>query len=189
MGLAGIIRNWEAPFWRQAPFSENRRPGSTSPRFSPDNPAAAQTPGEALAYIEKLYKAGRIEEVAGWLRRSPAFREAWQAIQQASQQYATAEAAILALRSGRFTDGAKPQAPANQPNLPVPFSSPPAPARDEASPFKTEAELLTLLGEESYPAHPPAPPDPSRPLAQGYRIYAQCHRYFSQPPDLIDVRV
>ena len=195
MGLAGIIQNWEAPFWGQTQFSGNRPPGSSGSRSRPDNPAPAQTPGEALAYIERLYKAGRIQEVAGWLRRSQAFREAWQAIQQASQQYATAEAAIFALRSGGFSTGGQPQPGTTQPapktSLPVPYSPPSAPGSDAPSSPVLADYLLDspLPAEKIYPAYPFPAPRPSRPLDQGYQVYEKSQGYVSPPPDLINVRV
>jgi len=193
LGLEGIIQSWEAPFWGQAQFSENRSPGSSGSRSRPDNPAPAQTPGEALTYIEGLYKAGRIQEVAGWLRRSQAFREAWQAIQQASQQYATAEAAILALRSGGFSTPGPPQPAGSTPkaSLPVPTSDRSVPGTDAPSSPVSAAYLLDspIPAEGIYPAYPLPAAKPSRPLAQGYQVYEKSQRYFSPTPDLINVRI
>jgi len=48
------------------------------------NLANAQTSKDALAYIEQLYKAGRIGEVVALLRKSQVFRMAWQIFQQSS---------------------------------------------------------------------------------------------------------
>ena len=48
----------------------------------PSCPSAAQTPKEALTYIDLLYKTGRMEELAAILRRSKVFREAWLILQR-----------------------------------------------------------------------------------------------------------
>jgi hypothetical protein len=44
----------------------------------------AQTPQEALTYIDRLYKTGRTDQLAAILRRSEVFREAWLLLQQRS---------------------------------------------------------------------------------------------------------
>jgi len=56
-------------------FLEERPPRSF-------NPLEVRTPEEALTYIDRLYKSGRMEDLAALLRRSKVFREAWLMLQQ-----------------------------------------------------------------------------------------------------------
>jgi hypothetical protein len=60
----------------------NARAGSQEPQPRPAGPSAAQTPEEALTYIELLYKAGRTAELAAILRQNQVFREAWLMLQR-----------------------------------------------------------------------------------------------------------
>ena len=62
----------------------NAGSGAGGPRPQPSGPGAAQTPQEALTYIDRLYKTGRTDELAAILRRSEVFREAWLLLQQRS---------------------------------------------------------------------------------------------------------
>lgn len=60
----------------------NARAGANQAKPNPSSPSAAQTPKEALTYIDLLYKTGRMQEVAAILRRSEVFREAWLILQR-----------------------------------------------------------------------------------------------------------
>jgi len=60
----------------------NARAGANQAKPHPYSPSAAQTPKEALTYLDLLYKTGRMQEVAAILRRSEVFREAWLILQR-----------------------------------------------------------------------------------------------------------
>jgi len=60
----------------------NARSGANRRQPLPSSPSAAQTPNEALTYIDLLYKTGRMEEAAALLRQSKVFREAWLILQR-----------------------------------------------------------------------------------------------------------
>lgn len=70
------------PGWMPDRNSSRQKPGEGRGRAF--NSAGAESPEEARAYIEQLYKAGRTDELGGLLRRSPVLREAWQTLQQFS---------------------------------------------------------------------------------------------------------
>jgi hypothetical protein len=83
MGLEEIRRVEGSP-WAREPALKNARPGSGQGQPRSYNPDEARTPKEALAYINRLYKAGRMEDLPALLRRSQVFREAWLMLQQSS---------------------------------------------------------------------------------------------------------
>jgi hypothetical protein len=92
---------------------QGRQPGS-------DDPATAKTPGEALSYIELLYKSGRTENLASLLRRSQVFRAAWLILQQSSSDMSQAAAPSTGSSSQGETLASA--------HLPVPASGPPSTA-------------------------------------------------------------
>lgn len=61
---------------------DNARSRSNQPEPQPYGPTYAQTPEEALTYIDLLHKAGRMEDLAAILRQSKVFREAWLILQR-----------------------------------------------------------------------------------------------------------
>lgn len=60
----------------------NAGSGGKERKPNPSSPSMVQTPQEALAYIDLLYKTGHMEEAAALLRRSEIFREAWLILQR-----------------------------------------------------------------------------------------------------------
>jgi len=70
--------------WPKTPGLDSAKPKPAAGRTRASNPAGAETPEEALAYINLLSKAGRTGKLVGLLRRSRVFREAWQTLQQDS---------------------------------------------------------------------------------------------------------
>jgi hypothetical protein len=132
------------------PRLEGRQPGSY-------NPSEAKTPGEALSYIELLYKSGRMEDLARLLRRSQVFRAAWLILQQSSPAIFETAAGVNGSSHQRET-----QAPAH---LPVPASGLPSlPRNPEPEPLGPEAGrtepspqvpvLRTDSGARNYSSNP-----------------------------------
>jgi hypothetical protein len=110
----------------------NARSGSEESKSNPSSPSAAQTPNEALSYIDQLYKTGRMEDLAAILRRSEVFREAWLILQRSftTPSAPSGERGLADLGEAsepmRFSAAAPPPAFVDIPNparrLPYPFA-------------------------------------------------------------------
>jgi hypothetical protein len=186
MGFVHAIQSLSQIAWPGMFDWDSGKPKSGEGRSRAFNPAEAQTPEEALAYIRLLSKAGRTDELVGLLRRNPVFREAWQTLQQFS---ATGSEA-----------GEPPAAaiPAPDPSgLPVPASGTepasrlPIPDPDAASAQVTAASGISpkTPAAETYPV--PAP-RAARPLSAGLQAYTSQQRYYVEalnPQTLISLRV
>jgi len=70
--------------WRELSGLKPAKPGLGERQLRPGGALEAQTPQEALTHIDLLYKSGRMGDLAGLLRRSEVFREAWRLVQQSS---------------------------------------------------------------------------------------------------------
>jgi hypothetical protein len=88
------------------------------------DPTEAKTPGEALSYIESLYKSGRMEDLGRLLRRSQVFRAAWLILQQSSPAISEATAGVNGPGQRQSPEPA---------HLPVPASGPPSPPLNQKS--------------------------------------------------------
>jgi hypothetical protein len=84
MEVEGTVRAEGFAPWAGDPGLNIGKPGAVPGQSRPGHPSGAQTPREALSFIEVLYKAGRMEDLAGLLRQSKVFREAWLMIQRSS---------------------------------------------------------------------------------------------------------
>lgn len=84
MGVGETIRGWVPVASPGKPGFQHGKPRGTDRHPQSPDPAAVRTLKEALTFIEGLHKAGRMEELAGLLRRSRIFREAWLRLQQSS---------------------------------------------------------------------------------------------------------
>lgn len=117
MGLEGTVRV-QGSAWAGNAAGRHAGPGSGRGQPSSYDPQEARTTREALAHIDRLHKAGRMEVLPGLLRRSQVFREAWLLLQTTSPEPVRTAAARAALASER-----RPAPVAAPP--PVPYSAPP----------------------------------------------------------------
>lgn len=184
---------FEVNIWAQEPFTwpgkpgpYNPSPGSARRQSLADKPSEAQTPQEALTYIELLYKSGRMEDLATLLRGSAVFREAWLMIQQTSPVYSEAAEVVRASAGFQETPG--------HTNFPVSSS-------DSASPglkLNSDQGLVGLKAATETGVSPkmpaaskdpgiqnyPVPADkPKRPLATALKAYTSQHLYYSREKD------
>jgi len=97
-GLSSIAGAKDSALNKGKPKSNERRP-------QPSNPAAAETPKEALAYIDLLYKTGRMEDLAVLLRGSKVFREAWLILQRSVATHSETSKEVNALSRRTETAG------------------------------------------------------------------------------------
>jgi hypothetical protein len=118
MGCGGAIRRLDRIAWPGESGLNNAKPGLKGRHPGSDNPSEAKTPGEALSYIEMLYKSGRMEDLAKLLRSSQVFRAAWLILQQSSPEVSGAGGG-----GQRSLAPGESQGPAH---LPVPAGGPPA---------------------------------------------------------------
>lgn len=176
MGFKHTVQSLSPVAW-PGPFGQDSgQPKSAGERPRAFNPAGAQTPEEALAYIRQLSKAGRTDELVGLLRRSPVFREAWQTLQQFSAtnsdaigRPASAIPAPTPDRSGLPAPspgaGSQGRFPSPGPGLVVPQVS------------STPGFSGKIPAAQSFPV--PAP-RPTRPLDAALQVYETQARYFAQ---------
>jgi|UniRef100_A0A7C3ZDX1 hypothetical protein len=85
MGVGEVIQSRDPTGWPKQSGLRAAEPGSPKRDPGPDDFSGVKTPQEALAYIEGLYKTGRMAELAKLLRLSRVFREAWLLVQQSSR--------------------------------------------------------------------------------------------------------
>ena len=124
--------------------------------------AAAQTPEEALAYIRQLTEAGRTDELVGLLRLNPAFREAWQTLQQSAAAVSETGGKPAALPA---PDASGLPSPSAQ-TAPTQLSGP-----DLAS-FQVAATPEISSKAPVADTYPVPAPKPARGLAAGLQAYA-----------------
>ena len=84
MGFVDTLRRLGSVTGPEEPGQKNAKPGSGGRKPESFSNPEAQTPEEALSFINLLYKSGRMRELAMLLRQSKVFREAWLMLQQAS---------------------------------------------------------------------------------------------------------
>lgn len=172
MGIEETIRSLGSVVWPGKPGPDSAKPRSAEGRPRAVNPTTAQTPKEALTYIERLHKTGRMEDLATLLRRSPVFREAWLTLQQSRPEGLEA------------SGGHQPASPSRAEtsslgnfSLPSPATRPPV----EPGPKPGGAEASRFFGvhpENSGGRHKPHCPELSCSLCQAHPPF---HR---SPPDL-----
>jgi hypothetical protein len=155
MGLGEAIRSVDRIAWPRGPGLNNAKPGLGGRHPGSDNPPMAKTPGEALTYIELLYKSGRMEELAKLLRRSQVFRVAWLIVQQSSPDVCQAAAGVTGSAHRRKTrEPAGLPVPATlPPSIPLnPEPGPPGPeaGRAEFSPQGPAASMDSAAGTGSF---------------------------------------
>ncbi|MBI4643182.1 MAG: hypothetical protein HY790_12395 [Deltaproteobacteria bacterium] len=178
MGLVQTIQSLSQIGWLGTPGQDSANSKSTGGRPRTSNPAGAQTPEEALAYIKLLYKAGRTGELVALLRRSPVFREAWQTLQQFSST-GSEEAGGL---GSSIPAAATTQ---SQSGLPAPPSGA-GPNGQLAGPGQAPTALQVAAtpgfsGENpAAQAHPVLSSRPTRPLAAARQVYETQARYYAQ---------
>jgi len=195
MGFEETIRGLGQVAWSGEPGPQSAKPGSARGLARGLNPTGAQTPKEALTYIELLYKAGRMEDLAGLLRQSSVFREAWLALQSSPGGFGAAggskPSAILPGETpgpaGLTALSPDAGSPGLKPNPDQSLAEPKGAALGEL--YREIAAPSTAPEVQNYPV--PAP-QPSRPLATGRRVYENQQRYYSREQELrprINVRV
>jgi hypothetical protein len=109
------------------PDSQNAKPGLGERQLRSGEAPQAQTPQEALSHIDFLYKSGRMGDLAGLLRRSEVFREAWRLVQQSSLS------GVGLAKSGK--EGGYAGEPQGSGDFPVPQArSPSPPLRPQPTP-------------------------------------------------------
>jgi len=84
VGGGEAIRSVGRIVWPGDSGLNNARPRSAGRQSGSYDPSVVKTPADALAYIELLYKSGRMEDLAKLLRKSQVFRVAWLILQQSS---------------------------------------------------------------------------------------------------------
>jgi len=146
MELEGTVRV-QGSTWAGRSALRNASPGSGQGQPRPYDPQEARTPKEALAHIDRLHKAGRMEDLPALLRRSQVFREAWLMLQTSSPDAVQTFADQVALASHR-----RPSPVAAPP--PVPYLG--SPRRG----LKPEAGPDTVQGGAG--GAPPTNPHPAR---------------------------
>jgi hypothetical protein len=126
MELEGTMRV-QGSTWAGRAAVKNAGPGSGQGQPRSYDPQEARTPKEALVHIDRLYKAGRMEDLPALLRRSQVFREAWLMLQTSSPEsvQTVADQVALASRRGPSPVAAPP---------PVPYPGPPRGLKAEAGP-------------------------------------------------------
>lgn len=179
MGFVQSIQNLSQVAWPGGETGQDRAASKTAAeRPRAFTPAGVETPEEALAYIEKLYKDGRTDELVGLLRGSAVFRDAWQTLQQSSSSGSKATAGL----ASSLPDAASPLEISGLPAALAGVGSKGQLQRQGQYP--TAAQVTANLGfspevqaTQSYLV--PAP-KPSRPLAAGRQVYETQARYFAQ---------
>ncbi len=82
MGLEGTAGVKETTGWAGGAALNGASPRFKAGQPQPGSASRAETPEEALAHIDMLYKSGSMSDLAGLLRGSRVFREAWLRMQQ-----------------------------------------------------------------------------------------------------------
>ncbi len=180
MGILETMRVQNPAPWTGETGLHHARPGPGERAPHLAEPFEARTPQEALNYIEILYQSGRMKDLAGLLRRSPVFREAWLRLQQSSQ----AGLKVTAEDHDSLSRG-KTQLPDN---LPVPYafgpdgtvSSVSGPAGFKAIETGSAPEMATAaLGPGSEPGLL-ATGGPNRRLSAALQAYQRQDRQYAQ---------
>jgi hypothetical protein len=110
MELERTVRVQGSTWVGRAAF-RNAGSGSGQGQPHPYDRPEARTPQEALAHIDRLYKAGRMEDLPALLRRSQVFREAWLMLQTSSPDSVQTVADQAALASSRRPSSVAPPPP------------------------------------------------------------------------------
>ena len=178
MGFEQTIQRLSQAVWPGTLDPDSAKQKSAEGRARAFNPAGAKTPEEALTYIERLYKAGRTDELAELLRRSPVFRDAWQSLQQFSS---TASEAGGGLASSIPAAAPTP----DQSGLPAspagagPSGQLQSPGQDLATPQVTATQEFSqkILADQTYPV---LASRPTRFLGAVRQVYETQARYYAQ---------
>jgi hypothetical protein len=175
MGLVQIIQSLSQIGWlgTAGRDSANSKSGGGRPRAF--NSAGAKTPEDALLYIKLLSKAGRTDELAELLRRSPVFREAWQTLQQFSSTGPEA--------AGGFASPFSTAAPIpDRSGLPAPPGAGSPGRLPSPGPAALQGAAAPGFSGENRaaPAYPVLSSRPTGPLAAARQVYETQARYFAQ---------
>jgi hypothetical protein len=175
MGLVETIQSLSQIGWLGTPGRDSANSKSTGGRSRTSNPAGAQTPEEALAYIQLLSKAGRTDELAALLRHHPVFREAWQTLQQFSSTGSEAGREITSSLA------AATPAP-DRSGLPSPPGACSPSQLPRQGPAALEVAVSTGVSGKNpgAQAYPVLSSRPTRPLAAARQIYETQARLFTQ---------
>ncbi len=84
MGIEGTAGVKETTGWAGGAALNGTTPRFKARQPQPGSPSGAKTPEEALAHIDMLYKSGSMSDLAGLLRGSGVFREAWLRLQRST---------------------------------------------------------------------------------------------------------
>ena len=84
MGIEGTAGVKETTGWAGGAALNGTTPRFKARQLQPGSPPRAKTPEEARAHIDMLYKSGRMSDLAGLLRGSEVFREAWLTLQRST---------------------------------------------------------------------------------------------------------
>ncbi len=122
--------------WPELSGRKPAQPGLGEGQLRPGEVLEAKTPQEALTHIDVLYKSGRMGDLAGLLRRSEVFREAWRLMQQSSLSD------LGPARSGKGSGYAGE--PQDSGDFPVPQARSPAPA-PQPPPAPAGGEISALV--------------------------------------------
>jgi hypothetical protein len=145
-----------------------------------------QTLKEALTYIHRLHKSGRMEDLAALLRQKQVFREAWLILQQSSitgsatsKRVKVSSCRIKTAGSGNFPS------PPNQELNPEPE---PAKSGEAVEPEFTSATAIqaaanTCLNSASRPRYTLAA------ALQVYKIHLSYYAQEKDPPLRVSIRV
>lgn len=175
MSLVQTIQSLSQIGWLGTPEQDSANSKSAGGRSRSFNPAGAQTPEEALAYIHLLSKAGRTDELVALLRRSPVFREAWQTLQQVSSPNSEAGMEI----ASSLTAAAPIPYRSDLPAPPSVFTKSQLPSQDPAA-LQVGATPEVSGENPTTQAYPVLSSRPTRPLAAARQVYETQARYYTQ---------
>ena len=162
MGFEQTIQSLNQIAWPGTFGQESAGQKSAGGRPRAFNPGGAKTPEEALTWIERLYKAGRTDELVGLLRRSAVFREAWQTLQQSSSTgFETAGGYVVSIPAAVPTP--------EQSGLPAPIPT-----------AEPKGQLPRPDQDPAGQTCPVPAPKPARTLAAARQVYETQARYFAQ---------
>ena len=174
MGIEGTAGVKETTGWAGGAALNGTTPRFKARQPQPGSPPRAKTPEEARAHIDMLYKSGRMSDLAGLLRGSGVFREAWLRLQRSTP----AEPMPAAERSGAAGNGQT----GSGANLPVAWD--PAPGQKvSVNPGRPGAAAAGA--ETAAPTPSTGPGDQAGALPAGTSVHlwkAALRAYRSQDP-------
>jgi hypothetical protein len=192
MGGGEAIRSLGRIGWPGEPGLNNAKPRFEGRQPGSYHPSEAKTPGEALSYIELLYKSGRMEDLAQLLRRSQVFRAAWLILQSSPAIFETPEGVKGSSCRGENHGPAylpvPVSGPASLPLNPEPKSPGPEAGRAELSPQTPAAGMYSDGGNDAFAARASKAVHPLTSLLQVYQYQDRYGVREKQRGQLISLR-